>query len=270
MEWVVLGSGTLDMHPRRGPACHLLRDPSLPSVLLDSGPGCLDRLARLSLDPLDLSAVVHSHLHLDHLADLFPLLFHRCTVERRSELVLSGGPGHEQRLFQIAKALYPRLLQTGLAFHEIASNGRPHPLPGTPYRLRAFPASHSQEPRILRIEGDLPSPWSVAYSGDTGPCAALMEAAQGADWLVIECTTPDEARRGSHLTPEDVALVVDQARPRGTVLVHLSRLWGSPEDAAAVVRAHLGALSVGEVPYVVGGFDGLVLPLPFDTPYAHP
>lgn len=269
VEWVILGSGTLELDPSRGSACHLLRGDAVRPVLLDSGPGCIDRLARLGLDPMTLAAVVHSHLHLDHLADLFPLLFHRCMSSvRPPELVLSGAPGHEQRMIQVAKLLYPQLLQSCLGFHEILPNGRPHPLPGTPHRIRAFPASHSQAARILRVEGDDPSPWSVAYSGDSGLCPGLAEAAEGVDWLVIECTTPDDARREGHLGPEDVAAVVDQARPMGTALVHMSPLWARPGDAAAVVRAHLGTLRPGEVPYVVGGHDGLVLPLPFGQPYS--
>jgi len=229
----------------------------------------VDRLARLAQDPRELAAVVHSHLHLDHLSDLFPILFHRCVYGGRlPELVLSGAPGHEQRMIKVAKLLYPRLLQTGLGFHEILPNGRPHPLPGTSHRIRAFPASHSEAARILRIEGDLPVPWSIAYSGDSGLCPGLAEAAEGVDWLVIECTTPDDSRQEGHLSPEDVAAVVNEARPRGTALVHLSPSWTRPGDAAAVVRAHLGTLRPGQVPYVVGGHDGLVLPLPFGQPYS--
>jgi ribonuclease BN (tRNA processing enzyme) len=269
VEWIILGSGTLELDPTRGPACHLLRGDSVRPVLVDTGPGCIDRLARVGLDPLTLAATVHSHLHLDHLSDLFPLLFHRCMAAGRlEELVLSGAPGHEQRMIQIAKLLYPKLLQTGLGFHEIRPNGRPHPLPGTPHRIRAFPASHSEEARILRIEGDHPVPWSVAYSGDSGPCPGLSEAASGADWLVIECSTPDDDRREGHLGPADVAAVVDEARPRGTALVHMTPQWRRPGDAAAVVRAHLGTLRPGQVPYVVGGHDGLALPLPFGQPYS--
>ncbi|MCP4871873.1 MAG: ribonuclease Z [Proteobacteria bacterium] len=266
MEWIILGSGTLEMVPDRSPACHLLRGDQLPWVLVDTGPGCLQRLAELGVDPRTLSAVVHSHRHLDHLADLFPLLFHRSMSEGRlPELVLSGAPDHEQFVLQAAKALYPKLLQTGLAFHKIDASGRPHPLPGTRYRITAWPAAHSQSARILRIEGDSPAPWSVCYSGDTGPCPELVEAATGVDWLVIECTTPDDSRRANHLTARDVAEVVAQVRPKGTALVHLSPLWAAPSDAAAVVSAHLGTLVTGESPHVVGGTDGLRLSLPYGS-----
>jgi len=269
MDFVILGSGTLEMDPDRGASGHLLIGDRTPSVLVDSGPGTIDRLARLGVSPLSLAAVLHSHLHLDHLSDLFPLLFQRCMGDQAlSELVLSGAPGHEQRLLQIVKTLYPKMLQTRLAFHEIAPNGRPHPLPGTPYTVSAFGALHSQAPRVLRIEGSQPEPWSLAYSGDTALCPGLIEAARGVDWLVIECTTPDDQPRPGHLCPEDVATVVARAQPKGTALVHLSPAWRRPEDAAAVVRAHIGTQTAGEVPYIVGGRDGLALPLPWSEPYA--
>ena len=180
-------------------------------------------------------------------------------------LLEAGAPDHEQFVLQAAKALYPKLLQTGLAFHKIDASGRPHPLPGTRYRITAWPAAHSQSARILRIEGDSPAPWSVCYSGDTGPCPELVEAATGVDWLVIECTTPDDSRRANHLTARDVAEVVAQVRPKGTALVHLSPLWAAPSDAAAVVSAHLGTLVTGESPHVVGGTDGLRLSLPYGS-----
>jgi ribonuclease BN (tRNA processing enzyme) len=222
-EWIVLGSGTLEQQPRRGPSCHLLRD-GADTVLVDSGPGCLQRLAERAIDPLTLRAVVHSHLHLDHLADLFPLLFHRLAsiayggVLVPEPLVLSGAPGHEARLRAVVAALYPKLLGSPLAFQEIADRGQA-PLPGTAIVARAFPADHSQSPRLLRFDGP---GWSIAYTGDTGPCPALAEAAAGVDWLVAECTSPDAVPRGAHLRPRDLAEVVIAARPRGLALVHLS------------------------------------------------
>lgn len=240
-------------------------------MLVDTGPGCLDRLARLGLDPWTLAAVVHSHLHLDHLSDLFPLLFHRCTAEGPlPDMVLSGAPGHEQRLLQVGRLLHPRLMQTQVSFHEIPPDGRARPLPGTAIRVRAWPAAHSDGARVLRFEAGGSAPWSVAYSGDTGPCDGLLRAAEGADWLVIECTTPDDRRREGHLAAEDVAKVIDTARPLAAALVHLSPTWEQPDDAAAVVRAWLGTLRPGAVPLVVPGRDGVVLPLPFDGGAASP
>lgn len=258
-EWIVMGSGTLEQQADRGPSCHLLRGDA-GTLLVDSGPGCLQRLATHRVDPLGLDAVVHSHLHLDHLSDLFPLLFHRLATLsyggalRPAPLTLSGGAGHEARLRAVVAALYPKLLDTPVTFHELP-DGASGPVPGTRVTLQTFPAEHSQTPRLLRFEGP---GWSVAYTGDTGPCPALVDAARGVDWLVAECTSPDDAPRGKHLRPADIAAVVNEARPRGVALVHLSPLWRSPDDAADAVRRQLSDPSI----VVAGARDGTRLALP--------
>ena len=253
-RWIVLGSGTLEFQADRGPSCHLLEAGGR-RLLVDSGPGCLQRLAERGLSGGDLDAVVHSHLHLDHLADLFPLLFHALMERREAPLSLAGAPGHQARLEAVFAALYPKLGDAPLQWVEQAADGVERAL-SPDLRVTAWPAAHSQSPRLLRFRTDR---WSVAYTGDTGPTPELAEAAAGVDWLVAECTAPDEIPRGKHLSPDVIAETVRAARPRGVALVHLSPLWTTPDEAVAAVRAHLGDLDVS----IVGGRDGLELPLPY-------
>jgi len=254
MRWTTLGSGTLEFHPQRGCSSHLVRwgDGAL---LIDSGPGCLDRLARGAVDPRDLVGVLHSHRHLDHVSDLWPLLFWRVAVGHSGRpappLLLAGAPGHRAWVEGVAAALYPKLMESALHWHEQPDDGVTTPLPGTPLSVAAFPAAHSASPRILRLAG---GGSSFAYSGDTGPCDGLAAAAHGVDWLVVECTSPDSRPRRGHLTPADVAAVCRDARPRGVCLVHLSPDWASPDDAARAVRDH----GVGDTE-VIGAYDGLEL-----------
>jgi len=255
-SWTVLGSGTLEFLAGRNPSSHLLRVGGS-SILVDSGPGALSALAQRGLDSRALAAVVHSHLHLDHLGDLFPLWFHfRLTARPDDRLLLVGAPGHEVTLAAAAAALDPKLLLAPVEFVEHAPDGTPRPVPGTCVTVAAFPANHSRSPRVLRFEGP---GWSLAYSGDTGPCQGLVDAARGVDWLVVECSTPDEAPRSRHLTPSQIAPVLLDARPKAVALVHLSPLWETPEDAAAAVRRAAQGYG-GEV---VGARDGLELPLPY-------
>lgn len=254
MRWIVLGSGTLEFHPERGCSAHALVGDEGDALLVDSGPGAIDRLLRAGLDPRALLGVAHSHLHLDHLADLFPLLFERVAARRVEPWTLAGGPGHRARLDAVFAALYPRLSELPLRWVEHPADGVPRALPGTPWRLALWPAAHSQNAHILRLDG-APSgeAWSVAYSGDTGPCDALTAAARDVDQLVIECTTPDEAPRVGHLTPRDVAKVIAEARPRGVGLVHLAPDWRQPGDAADAVRRHLVALGSDEAGVPIAG-----------------
>ena len=255
-QWVVLGSGTLEFQADRGPSCHLLRAGGR-RFLVDSGPGCLQRLAARGLAGGDLDAVIHSHLHLDHLADLFPLLFHAMIEGRGAPLLLAGARGHRQRIEAMIAAIYPKLSRAALEWMEQDDDGVPRELAGLGVEIAAWPAEHSQSPRLLRFSRG--TRWSLVYTGDTGPTAALGEAARGVDWLIAECTAPDGVPRGQHLSPKAIADAARAARPAAIALVHLSPLWETPGHAAAAVRQQLGALDIP----VVGAWDGVELPLPY-------
>ncbi len=257
-SWRVLGSGTLEFIPGRNPSAHLLTVGSR-RILVDSGPGTIAALAALGLTTRDLDAVVHSHMHLDHLGDLFALWFHlRITAARdRPPLLVAGAPGHQDRLMAAADAIDPKLALAPVTWEEQAPDGRTQALGDLGVQVRAWPAAHSQHPRLLRFSTP---DWSVTYSGDTGPTPALAEAARGVDWLVVECTSPDHARRRGHLAPSDVADVVATARPRGVALVHLSPEWTCPDDAARAVRLALEDRWEGTI---VASRDGTELPLPY-------
>jgi ribonuclease BN (tRNA processing enzyme) len=73
----VLGAGGAVFTPGRGPAAYWL-DVDDQGLLVDPGPGALVRLVRQPGAPDDVDAVatvLFTHLHLDHTADLAPLLF---------------------------------------------------------------------------------------------------------------------------------------------------------------------------------------------------
>ncbi|MFD0314822.1 MBL fold metallo-hydrolase [Streptomyces flavalbus] len=76
-ELVLLGTcgGPVPMHGRSGIASALVVDGRV--YLVDCGPGAFGRFAQAGLTPDQLEAVFVTHLHSDHLADLYPLLWLR-------------------------------------------------------------------------------------------------------------------------------------------------------------------------------------------------
>jgi ribonuclease BN (tRNA processing enzyme) len=84
-------------------------------------------------------------------------------------------------------------------------------------RVRCAPAAHSAGALHLRFEAD---GRSVVFSGDTGPSAALVALAAGADLLVCECAGSDEDPVPEHLTPTAVREIAARARPRELWLTH--------------------------------------------------
>jgi len=101
---------------------------------------------------------------------------------------------------------------------------------------------------------------SVAFTGDTRPCAETVAAAQGAELLVHDATfTSDEAERARetfHATAAEAARIARQAGVRRLALTHVSARYSA--NASPLER------EAGEIfPGTMVAFDGLTLELPY-------
>jgi ribonuclease BN (tRNA processing enzyme) len=231
----VLGSGTTLPDGVRGPAGFVVEHGET-RLLVDGGSGTLQRLERAGVSLLALDGGVYSHRHLDHCADLGPLLFTLKVLPRARDYPLWGGSGLQAHLDGL-RALHGRNLissRWGVPVTELPLDGPGRAdLPGG-LSLETRPANHSAGAVHLRFTA--PDGATVVFSGDTGPSAALAELAAGADLLVCECALSAENPEIKHLWPQAVADVVSVARPRRVALTHFY-----PEvdevTALAVVRA---------------------------------
>jgi len=76
---------------------------------------------------------------------------------------------------------------------------------------------------------------SAVYTGDTAPCAPIVEAARDADLFICEATfgTDEHTERGQeygHSTFSQAAQMACQAQPRALWLTHFSPMIDKPED----------------------------------------
>jgi len=101
----------------------------------------------------------------------------------------------------------------------------------------------------------------VVFTGDTRPCAAVVDAAQGADLLIHEATfgeeEKDRAKETGHATAREAAQVALAARARRLVLSHVSARYSiSAEELVSEARLVFPETTVAkdgmtiEVPYV--------------------
>ncbi len=130
-------------------------------------------------------------------------------------------------------------------------------------RLQRAQAVKLDDGREVSPEGIVSPPRAgrkLVISGDTRPCRATIEAAQGADLLIHEATFGDEekdrARETGHSTAREAAEVAAKAGARKLALTHLSARYSrDPADLLGEAQAVFAATVVAK--------DGMELDVPF-------
>ncbi len=266
IQITILGAGGAVPTPSHTPAAYWVTVDDQ-AILLDPGPGALVRLVKSGAAPAGMDAidrVLLSHLHPDHSADLVALLFAMHSPVPRSTAPLHVvGPVGLRELLGKLKDIYGSWLeprQRNLVIQEIepgqdqaavAADELPWPV------FRAFAANHPQDRlsrQALGFRFEDEAGHVAVYSGDTGPCPALEQAARDADLLVVECSTPDELAVQGHMCPSQVGALCATARPRRVVLTHQYPAAAGSDLVAAVGEFHSGE--------VVQASDGLQLTVP--------
>ncbi|RKT17758.1 ribonuclease BN (tRNA processing enzyme) [Streptomyces sp. 1114.5] len=203
-------------------------------VWVDAGTGTLGPLQRHArLDELD--AIWISHLHADHCADLLTAYYGALYADVRlaAPIPLYGPPGTADRLADFLTNTARRSpVESAFAVTELADGHRVHI---GPLGLTSRAVDHGMPAFALRVEA---GGRSLVYSGDTAPCAALTELAEGCDLLLCEAESPTpEAEPGSgpvHHTPEQAGATATVARAARLLVTHVGRAMAPAE---AVARA---------------------------------
>jgi ribonuclease BN (tRNA processing enzyme) len=200
-------------------------------LVLDLGNGALGQLHRYT-DPLDVDAVVISHLHADHCLDLcgYYVMRKYHPTGPQPRIPVWGPTDTADRM---ARA-YDLPTEPGMR-GEFDFRVFGEPFEVGPFRVEATPVVHPVEAFALRITA---GGRSLVYSGDTGPCAALDEVSKGADLLLCEASfnTGDPNPPDLHMTGSDCGHTAGRAAVGRLVLTHVPP-WHDPQVALAEARS---------------------------------
>jgi ribonuclease BN (tRNA processing enzyme) len=228
MDLTVLGG--CGAWPAAGQACsgylveeggyHLLVDPGYATL-----PRLLTRLAAHEVD-----AVVITHSHPDHCADLNPLLRARVLSDQDAgPLPVLAPPGALDAVLALDSV---RGLSTALE-HVPLADGKSVNL--GPLSLTAAALPHHVTNMGVRISS---GPAALAYTGDSGPDQAVVALAKDVDVLLAEATYPDGVPDGDSGLLCDARQAAAQGLSARAGLTLLTHWWptATPQAFGSALR----------------------------------
>ena len=261
----VLGSGGPAVNSERASTSYLLWIDGQSKALVDIGGGAFLRFGQARAKISDLSLVMISHLHPDHVSDLPALLWlsHR---DRTAPLPIVGPSGNDvapafpvflTRLFDEKNGAF-QVLGPTVGGVQGGSGG------GVPLDVRVVDVSNGEVKTVFDQQGitvtalgiphgNLPTAayrvqtrgMSIVFSSDqTGTNPRFVDFARGANLMIMHLAIPAGATNPVHAAPDVVGRIAQEAGVGRLLVSHLG-LVGLDGAIDQLKRAFKGPLTVG-------------------------
>ena len=215
--------------PTAGTACsgYLIEQDGF-RVLVDPGYAVLPRLLEVC-DATALDAVLVSHGHPDHCADLNPLLRARSMAGRPVPPLPVYAP--DGALDPVLALDRPGMLDDEYAWHRFEPGAS---FQAGPFSVRTWLLPHWMPNAGLRLES---GGTALAYTGDTGPSPNLLELARDCDLFLAEATYPEQLPASSARYLSTARQAGRVATDAGAARLVLTHLWPGTDPAATAAAA---------------------------------
>lgn len=231
MRLTVVGCSGSYPGPESPASCYLLEARAQDRtwrILLDLGSGALGALHRHA-DPLTIDAVLLTHLHADHCLDLcgYHVLRRYHPDGAQPRIPVWGPRGTAARMARAYDLPTDPGMGEEFDFREYDDG----PVEIGPFRIEAHRVVHPVAAYALRVTA---GGRVLTYSGDTGVCDGLVEAARGSDLFLAEASFVEGADNppALHLTGREAGAAAAAAAAGRLVLTHVPP-WHDPEVARA-------------------------------------
>lgn len=268
MRVTLLGTGcpVVDLK-RAGPAT--LVDHAGDSVLVDCGAGVTHRLLEAGHPGRELGALFLTHLHSDHIVDLFQLVISSWHQGRARPWRVFGPPGTRHYVSGLMALWKPELEQriahecrpsSSALEVEVIEFSDDEEIAIGALNVRTVRVDHAPVRHAFGFVFEAPGQRAVV-SGDTRRCAALIEAARGADLLVHEVFVHREMKiiegvrtqqgvdnvASYHTLSSEVGGIARDAGVRALALTHFVPPGADRAQLLAEVRSDFqGPVLIGE------------------------
>lgn len=185
-------------------------------IAIDMGSGVLSRLTALT-PPEELTALLLTHWHYDHCADVLPLIYRLEACATKPLHIFA--PVDESSLVRKAVQACGKIVLHDVAPGETFQVGE--------VQVTAFTARHPVPAVMYRIQAE---GRTFCYTGDTNTVEVLVDFAKRADFLLADGLFTDATWREGpvpaegkpHLSASHVAQLAKDADVRRFVITHLN------------------------------------------------
>lgn len=199
-------------------------------VLVDCSGTQILRLERAGIDIEEVSDIILTHFHPDHVGGVPLLLMNMWLLGRQEALRIYGLHHCLERLEDMMSSYHwdnwPGFFP--VAFHRLPERERVFVLEHGELQFFSSPVRHVVPTIGLRFEfreGEK----TVVYSSDTEPCKSIVRLAQGADVLIHEAG----GEMVGHSSARQAGSVAQEANVGRLMLIHYPTQEGDPEELLA-------------------------------------
>jgi len=234
MRLTVLGAGTCELGRELASSSYLVRHGD-GAVMLDLGSGAWRRLHEAGFAPQAVQAVLLSHHHLDHMAELLPLTFAlnydpamagahiTLAAHREVEPVLAGLAG------VFGEWVEPPAERLGHVWLSPGDRARVGP-----FAISTAAARHVETSMAYRLEA---GGASLVYLGDSAATDELAGFARGAGLIIAHAARAEDEDKPKHMSAGEAGKLAAAAGAGALLLSHISSDI-DPQDAVAAAAAH--------------------------------
>lgn len=197
-----------------GTTSYLLQSEEGFNLLLDAGSRAVTELEH-ELSPNDLDAIILSHYHEDHIADLGALRQYRQLQTVKPEVLPIYG--HQENEYEFSKLSLENVSE-GIAYD--VENGTSV----GPFDIQFLKTVHPVICYAMRIV-EKATGQVLIYTGDTGYFAELVDFSKDADILLADVYFfKDKAKMPNHLSSVEAGEIAAQANVKKLILTHLPQV----------------------------------------------
>ncbi len=241
----MLGTGGPELLNERASTGYLIWLDDKARIIVDAGPGSLQRFKQSGAKYADISAIFFTHFHVDHSADLAGYVKGGFFSERNVNLPIYGPSGDTfilsaddfvKKLFSSAEGVYPYLDPTINPQANSAYKLLPHTIQWSYQELDPIQIYADKEFKVTSVSvhhGPFPAlayrvevaGCVISFSGDmSGRLNTLPDLAKGSDLLVAHNAIAEDATgvpQLLHMKPTTIGKIAGEAKVKKLLLTHM-------------------------------------------------